>query len=322
MSVVDPHDDAALRAWHAALHEGATADRVAPLVATWPAFASSLQHPGDALRRIPVAAHRDGSVVGAMLVELPLQENRLTATVEIDVPPRHRRGGVGGALWRWADEHLAGEGRTVVQTEVHVPAGHVPQTWPGARFAERLGARTENVEDHLVLALPAHPEPAPPAPGYRLVSWSGACPEEFVDAYAAMWSAMSDDVPTGGLTRESARWDAARIRVTEARLARSYRTLVTMALAADGEPAGYTLVYADHADPDNALQDDTFVREDHRRHGLGLQLKAANLAQLPSGPRWLHTWTATDNAPMQRVNARFGFRLVERTHEYELLRGR
>nr|WP_281371953.1 GNAT family N-acetyltransferase [Modestobacter versicolor] len=278
-----------------------------------------MQHPGESRRRTAVAAVRGGEFVGAMLVELPLLEDLATATVEVDVPPQHRRQGIGRALWAWAVEHLDQQGRTVVQTEVHVPDGESVRTWPGARFAEALGFGSENVEEHLVLPLPAHPAPVPPAPGYRLVSWAGACPAEFVDAYAAMWSAMSGDVPTGGLTREAARWDAARVRATEARLARTYRSLATLALAADGEPAGYTLVYADLEQPEEALQDDTFVLPQHRGAGLGYRLKLANLAQLDGGPRRLHTWTATGNAPMQRVNARFGFRLVERTHEYQLI---
>jgi GNAT superfamily N-acetyltransferase len=318
---VDPHDEPALRRWYAALAAGATAGRSAPLVESWPAISSSLQRPGPSRRRIPVAARRGEEVLGAMLVELPLTEDLTTAAVEVDVPPGHRRQGVGRALWEWATAFLAGQGRSVVQGEVHVPAGQTTSSWPGALFAEALGARTENVEDHLVLGLPARPEPVPPAAGYRLVSWLGRCPDEFVDAYAAMWSAMSADVPTGGLEREAACWDAARIRATEERLAVDYQTLVTLALAPDGEPAGYTLIYADRTDSANALQDDTFVRGGHRGHGLGLRLKLANLQQVDAGRRRLHTWTADDNVAMQRVNARFGFQLVERTHEYQWRRG-
>jgi hypothetical protein len=33
--------------------------------------------------------------------------------------------------------------------------------------------------------------------------------------------------------------------------------------------------------------------------------------------RWLHTWTADNNSAMQAVNARFGFRAVEKLHEVE-----
>ena len=318
---VDPHDEPALRGWYEALLAGATAGRSAPLVSSWTAMAASLQHPGDSLLRVPVAATADGVVVGALLVEFPLREDLTTATVEIDVPPPHRHRGVGRALWTDAAARVADRGRTVVQAEVHVPAGQSVETWPGARLAESLGARSAHVEDHLVLDLPAEtggPGSGDPAAGYRLVSWRGACPAELVDAYAAMLSAMSGDVPVGGLVREAASWDAARVRTQEARLTTSYDVLVTMALARDGGPAGYTLVYADRSTPAEALQDDTFVLPEHRGHGLGAALKRANLGQLDPGRRRLHTWTDPDNGPMQRVNARFGFRLVERTHEYQL----
>jgi GNAT superfamily N-acetyltransferase len=71
------------------------------------------------------------------------------------------------------------------------------------------------------------------------------------------------------------------------------------------------------------LQDDTFVAAAHRGRGLSSALKAANLRRLEEqrgGRRWMHTWTAGTNAAMQAVNARFGFRAVEQTHEYELSR--
>lgn len=318
---VDPYDEPALRGWYDALLAGATAGRSAPLVTSWTAMAASLQHPGESLRRVPVAATEDGGVVGALLVAFPLREDLTTATVEIDVPPPHRHRGVGRALWADAAGRVADLGRTVVQTEVHVPAGERVGSWPGARFAEALGARSAHVEDHLVLDLPAgraEPGAGGPDGGYRLVSWRGACPDELVDAYASMLSAMSGAVPVGGLVREAAAWDADRVRTQEARLTTSYDVLVTMALAPEGGPAGYTLVYADRATPEEALQDDTFVLAAHRGAGLGAALKRANLGQLDPGRRRLHTWTDPDNGPMQRVNARFGFRLVERTHEYQL----
>jgi len=324
IAAVDPHDEAALRAWYDALHAGATADRTAPLISSYPAMAAMLRGPVHTWQRTAVAAVRGGATVGAVLVDVPVRENLTTASVEVAVPPGHRRQGIGRALWDRAAELLAQEGRTVVQTEVHLPAGHTPQTWPGARFAERLGARVENVEDHLVLALPAAPAAAPAGSAHQVVSWAGRTPERFVQAYAAMRTAMTGDVPTGGLTRDAAVWDADRVRTSEGRLIEQYVVLVSMALAGDDEPAGYTLAFLDRGDLDNALQDDTFVRPEHRGHGLGLRLKLANLAQLErhrGDRRRLHTWTASDNAPMQQVNARFGFRLVERTHEYELHRG-
>jgi GNAT superfamily N-acetyltransferase len=278
---VDLFDDAALKAWYAALHEGATAGRTAPLIATYEAFVSSMRTPGPIRRRIPVAATAGPDTIGALLVELPLIENRTTAQVEIDVPPRHRDKGIGTGLWQWAERFAAAEGRTVVQCEVHVPAGQTTGTWPGARFAERLGFVSRHVEDHLVLELPAEiPATAGRADGYEIIGWCGPCPAEHLQAYADLNTLMAADVPSGELTREAVVWDVERVRVNEARLARDYVSLVSLARLPGGAPAGYTLTFIARADPDNVLQDDTFVAAAHRGRGLSGALTAANLRRL------------------------------------------
>jgi len=70
-----------------------------------------------------------------------------------------------------------------------------------------------------------------------------------------------------------------------------------------------------------AQQDDTLVLRERRGHNMGMHLKLANLAQLDkhrTTQRFLHTWTALTNAPMRKVNARFGFRAVEQHRELEV----
>ena len=131
---------------------------------------------------------------------------------------------------------------------------------------------------------------------------------------------MSVDVPAGAMTHETAHWDAERVRVDEQRLARHHLSLVSLARTATGEPAGYSQILIAHDDPANALQDDTFVARGHRGHRLSALLKAANLEQLErhrADRRFLHTWTSAQNPAMRKVNAGFGFRVVEQTHVYE-----
>ena len=68
---------------------------------------------------------------------------------------------------------------------------------------------------------------------------------------------------------------------------------------------------------DEALQDDTLVMPEHRGHRLGLRLKLANLEILESeypGRTAIHTWSAIDNAAMQRTNRTFGYVPVEFEH--------
>jgi GNAT superfamily N-acetyltransferase len=325
---VDPNDDGAFRAWYSALHAGATAGRAAPLVSTFDALAVSLRTPGPRLRRLPYAALDGATTVGAMLFELPLTENTGVAQVEIDVPEPHRGRGVGTALWEAAADRATVEGRTIIQTEVNVGAGRSLAASPGGRFALRLGFADRHVENHLAVALPlpedrlAALEASVPATAaaYGIVAWSGRCPDEHLPVYAEMRTAMERDVPVGELTREPAVWDADRIRESEERMSRTYRPVVSLARATDGGPAGYSLAFVPHGDPDNVLQDDTYVVRAHRGRRLSTLLKIRNLREVEpyrAGRRWLHTWTADGNAAMRAVNARFGFTAVERTHEME-----
>ncbi len=43
------------------------------------------------------------------------------------------------------------------------------------------------------------------------MAWTGPCPDELVDGYAALVARMSTDAPMGGLDIEPEHWDAARI---------------------------------------------------------------------------------------------------------------
>ena len=178
-----------------------------------------------------------------------------------------------------------------------------------------------HVEDHFVRSLPAEVPPAPLPHGYELISWAGLCPADRLADLAAMHTTMSQDVPTGEATHETAVWDADRVRVSDERLAAGYVSLVSLVRTTDGEPAGYTQILVPREDPDNALQEDTFVAREHRGKRLSAVLKSANLTQLAGhrgSRRFLHTWTGEDNAVMLKVNRAYGFQPVERTHTYEL----
>jgi ADP-ribose pyrophosphatase YjhB (NUDIX family)/GNAT superfamily N-acetyltransferase len=321
---IDPADLALFDEWYDAFRAGAVAGREAALVVGREALGFSLRNPGLLKHRIAVGAFEDDRVLGAMLFEYRLTDNLDTVEAEIDVPPEHRRRGIGTALWQWAVTRSAQLGRTIVQCELGVPS----EPWPGAAFAERLGFQVEHVEEHLVVPLPYDAlrleelqEAAGRLDGYRLTSWAGICPPEHQQAYADLHTAMDRDVPTGGMTREVVPWTVEKLQASEQRIDRNYLALVTMAHTDAGDPAGYTLLYLPRADADHAQQDDTLVLREHRGHNLGTHLKLANLQQLAehrTTQRFLHTWTALANTPMRKVNARFGFRPVEEHRELEL----
>lgn len=328
---VDPFDGAAFAAWHAAMAEGALAGRTAATASSLEGMTQSLQDPSGLLLRVAVGAFDGKQCVGTLLYELPLKDDLDSVMTEINVPTAYRRRGLGTALWAWASGQAQADGRTIVQVEVNVPRGETTRTWPGAVFAEKLGFAVGHVEDRLIADLPFDADllvdleaSLADVTGYRTVSWADTCPAEYLQSYADLNTEMSRDVPTGTVTRDVVVHDPERIRTRENRMARSWTTLVSLALAKDGTPVGYTDLYLPRTTPEVVMQDDTLVLRAHRGHRLGTMLKVANLRQLESLPaedvarrRILQTFTAQDNVPMQKVNARFGFRPVETMYEYE-----
>jgi GNAT superfamily N-acetyltransferase len=317
---IDPADPQLFDPWYDALRAGAVADREAAIVPSRDALADSLRTPNPLKSRLAVAAFDGAEVVGALLFEFWLETNLDSVAVEIEVPPSHRRRGIGTALWGWASSRAAAENRTIFQVELAVPDGHTTETWPGAIFARGLGFSVQHVEDHLVVPLPwTGSVPVEPLEGYELISWSGPCPEEHLQAFADLRTAMGQDLPTGGMTKDAMVWDVDTLRTLEERVARNYLSLLTLARTLDGRPAGYTVIYLPHSDPSTAQQLDTLVLREHRGHKLGTHLKLANLEFLAAHPerKWLHTWTAETNTAMQKINNRFGFRAVEKQVECE-----
>jgi ADP-ribose pyrophosphatase YjhB (NUDIX family)/GNAT superfamily N-acetyltransferase len=302
-------DDPFFDEWYAAYRTGETADREAAIVASHESLSYSLRTPSPIQAQHLVAAFDGDRVVGGMLFRYRLQDSPDIVEVKIAVPPAERRRGVGTALWNWARAKAAAIGRTVFQCD------YAGNTSPGAAFAAALGFTVEHVEDHLVLPLPyaGELEPAPPA-GFELVSWAGPCPEQHLEAFADLRTRMDRALPSGGLTKDSKPWQVDVLRALEERVDKLYLSVLTMAISADGRPAGYTVLYLPRTDPDTALQFDTFVLPDFRGHDLGAHLKLANLALLArtrTTQKWLHTFTAKSNTAMQKINTRFGFRPVE-----------
>ena len=211
-----------------------------------------------------------------------------------------------------------------------MPLGADPATVPGVAFASRRGFTRAHAETHFVLELPppegrleelaAHA--AERVDGYRLVSWTDRCPDEWVDAVCRLEEAFVGEAPTGELEIESERWNEERLRDGEARRrARGQHVFVTAAVAPDGALVGNTeLILSDGMVRGGAMQSGTLVLPEHRGHRLGLAAKVANLQQLlayDDAPRLLHTGNAGVNAPMLAVNAQLGFTAVEVEEEWQ-----
>ncbi|RHA44310.1 GNAT family N-acetyltransferase [Cellulomonas rhizosphaerae] len=282
-----------------------------------------------------LAVSTDDVVLGYADVNLPLQDNTHLAELEIAVRPAYRRQGIGSALHDAAVDLARSAGRTTVMTDTNYraePTGEVlaPDSGPGGvdpddpstRFAVARGWNLEQAYRHSRLDLPLDPDAlaahradaeAHAGPDYRLVQWTGPCPERWVEQFAVLSTRMSTDAPMGGLDLEEDVWDADRVRAADAAHVERGWTLLVM--AAEHVPTGTLAAYTFFVVPEHTdewvSQEDTLVIKEHRGRRLGMLVKAANLQRLaaehPTVER-VSTWNAEENDFMLAINVALGFR--------------
>ncbi|WP_295033199.1 GNAT family N-acetyltransferase [uncultured Microbacterium sp.] len=326
---VDPFDPAAVDAWWDAYAAARRAD-LGEDATVWSREESraELQQESARSSRRAYVAVEEGVVVGSASLALTLKDNRHVAAVGVNVPPQHRRRGIGSALLAALEDEAGRAGRTTMRADIIWPAS-LPADGTGAAnrdFARRHGydvalGDLQNrldlpIADEAIAALVAEA----PAEGYRIRSWVGPVPEEFVAEWAALDASLDTEAPTGDLDIDAASADVQDFRADEALQAAQHRTSFgTIAIALDGRVAGYTQLVVSE-DDGNAYQWGTLVRREDRGHGIGLRIKLENLRALqqhsPQTPR-VYTFNAESNAHMLAVNARLGFTLTARMAELQ-----
>ncbi|GAB3414559.1 GNAT family N-acetyltransferase [Flindersiella endophytica] len=324
---VDPNKATEFRAWFETFRAASTAGRD-PAV-PFPAFeeASRLHaQSGEDERVEAVGAFVDGVCAGAAEFRASLREKPDPAGFLLAVLPEYRSGGVGTALLERVRADARAGGWPGLITTVYVPPSGEAGT-PGPRFARRYGFTLRHTDIRRILEVPLPPGrlaeleayAAMRSVGYQLVSWVGACPEEYVEQFAELQGLMATEAPPGPLPRRVVGWDAARQRENERRRAdRGRTTYVTVAVAPDGGLAGFTHLFST-ASP-QVQQSGTLVVKGHRGHRLGLAMKLANQREvLAAEPRvrQIETLNAEQNAPMVAVNAQLGFVVVERVERWQ-----
>lgn len=286
---------------------------------------------------VPEASTKAVDLLGGAEFMLPTADNtHLLDNLYCQVRADARRGGVGTALWReivriagdrgrstivgWT-QHLAGRN---VEGEPLRPAtgvGHLPVD-EASRFAGSRGLSLSQVERQSRLPLPVSPgfldglradAEAHALPAYRVVSWLGQTPEEYLDGVAMMNHTLSVDAPIGDLDWEPEAWDAERVRHGDERAHLTGQSVYTMAMVAGSpEVAALTQIHVHDVTPERPEQWTTVVAKAHRGHRLGMLIKAVNLqllaAEFPLASH-LDTWNAGENDHMLAINTRIGFRL-------------
>jgi GNAT superfamily N-acetyltransferase len=288
------------------------------------------------LRQVAVVDTPEGPrVVGSALLNFFVRSNPDLAVGVIVVHPEYRRQGIGTALVEWLRTTAQAEGRTsvlapvdfgpeVAAGETLAPAsgiGTVSADLPGVRLAQKLGLKLQLVERRSRIDLPVAPEAvsrfeaearAVAGDAYRVHTWTAPTPDEWIEQYAALEQALSDDEPRGGLEVESDVWDADRLRVEEATIAaKGDRYVVTAAEhVATGELAAMTMLMWNDQKPDHSDQESTVVLKAHRGHRLGMLIKAVNLrehARLRPEAQRIYTWNNEENPHMLAINVALGF---------------
>jgi GNAT superfamily N-acetyltransferase len=215
-----------------------------------------------------------------------------------------------------AAEHQAREhSRTVLRVATEWPTGGADASGEG--FATTKGYAVAQTVLRSRLPLPAPWEAleailARHTDDYAVeTSWDGI-PDAWLDDRAHLSRRMSTDIPLDQLVAEEEDWDAERLRAKVEREREAGRLLVESVVRhlPTGRLVGHTDLAVTPPDRELAYQLDTFVLGEHRGHGLGLRLKAANLLALMDGlpeVAAVRTWNARENEHMLAVNRRLGF---------------
>lgn len=328
--VVDADDAGAVDAWYVVYRASDTYER--PAASPW--------RRREVAGRLRPSTSRwwgawsgllDGEVVAAGLVELYLKDNQHLAQVEVHVLPAYRRRGLGSAMLARLEGEVRSRGRRTAFGDVGVPLDGPEdgRGWPGAEFARDRGYTFAlgEVQRRAALPLPGEllerlaAEAAPHHTEYRIVSFPGPAPEEYVAGLAALSATLLEEMPTGELEleREDTSVEGWREREADS-IAEGLAHWHTVALAPDGETVAYSTLAVSAEDPELCHQWGTLVAPGHRGHRLGLAVKVANHRALQDAGvevAEIATWNAGVNAPMIGVNELLGFRAVERLAEYQ-----
>ena len=321
-------DDREVAAAHAAMTASRAHERPWAQVMSLRELVVDLRSPSTMERLEPWVVLVDGEVAGLAMLWFPLLDNLAFVWGEVDVDPRLRRRGAGGALVRRLVERTREEGRRTVLIESLVPDG-AREDHPHVRFAERHGFARANTEIVRLLDLPVDPtrlaqlaaDASVRHAGYRVESYVGSLPDHLRQSYCDCSNQLAVDAPTGEVDFEAESLDPATYLEQVDRLTRQGRTMVhTVAIAPNGEVVAYNDLVVRADGPQQVMQWGTLVRREHRGRRLGMAVKVRGLQELarfaPEAKR-VQTCNAEQNAQMVGVNEELGFRRVEAVLAYQ-----
>ncbi|CAN7330696.1 GNAT family N-acetyltransferase [Knoellia sp. LjRoot47] len=278
-------------------------------------------------RYLAAVAEVDGAdrVVAAAELMLPLRDNLELAMVDVAVDPDHRRRGVGTRALEHVTNLAVAAARTTLVAETAYPNGGLDH---GEGFLDRHGFRVGqtmlrndlSVEVGSVEA--GSDDEVPATPGYVVETSTDDTLDAWLEDRAHLQRRMSTDSPVGDLEFHEEEWDTARLRAQRETTRQSGRRAFESVARhlGSGRLVAFTQLQVPTAEPVLAYQQDTLVLREHRGHGLGAAVKAANLRALRTAfpqARTLRTWNAEENGPMLAVNEALGYRTTAVLREWQ-----
>lgn len=293
--------------------------------------------------RIDKVARLDGVIAGSGMLTFDNGTSN-TAEIEVLVHNDEHWETVGVALMDDLIAVATSLGRTsILAWSAHRPApqensipsptgfGWLSQTGQ-TTFLKRYGYKLEQVERHSAFDLTRdlsfldqveRDAMVKAGDDYRVVWWSGATPDEYIDGYATAVGRMSTDIPSGELATEATTWDADRIRDRDTKISDAGGIMARAAVI--HEPTGVVAAFnelqigAHRTLP--TTQWGTLVLPEHRSKRLGSVVKARGLREwaklVPTSPL-VHTWNAEENRPMLSVNEAVGFVALDYVGAWQL----
>jgi len=268
------------------------------------------------------------SMVGAGFMMLPLLDNTRFAWLAVNVEPERRNQGIGSALADHLVEMARAEGRTRLMCEMNLAFAD-RESHPYRQFAEKRGFTLANTEVRRSLPLPVSDEQiqtwidasAPHHTVYRIETFTGEVPEQFLPSLVDTHNQLALDAPTGELEFEAEAMTVEAYRDRMVKLEEMGRKVYeTVAISPDGDVVAQSTLGVSVDDTENIFQWGTLVRREHRGHRLGMAVKATNLRAMQRDypdRRCIITTNAETNAPMVAINEAMGFEPIELLAEFQ-----
>jgi GNAT superfamily N-acetyltransferase len=323
IQVVDIEDEASFSAWFDIIQVSHVVEW--PNEAGWlkPELLAIARNTTEFTSELGVAVDAEGRNLGALWIQFPLVENLSeTYVFFLVVHPDHTGRGIGRSLLAHIEQRAKESGRSKLVGETHVSIEKADSA-RAVMFAEKGGFEPGLRSARRVFRFPIdggafdaiEASCAPHAAGYRLETWTGACPAEFRSGRCALAESIATDAPQGDLDKDPEVWDDDRLATFESMVRDMDRVsyCAGAVLESTGELVAFNEVTVGRSAPADSWQFDTIVLPEHRGHRLGTLVKIVNLrviaAASPATAR-IFTWNAIENGPMIGINEALGFELA------------